>query len=149
MSATDTINLLSDTAFFGRPYFTTDTAGFAVVSKDGQSVDVKYDREYIETPIVNATVSFDSTDSNDDVLAYLASDEKFIVASSSKLGFTIKLNKKATGNIRFAWQALAVKGAKVFTMIPETTSSQNTNVPITTDSTTRSEERRVGKECRL
>ena len=38
------LSLISDVNFVGRPYFTTDTAGFGLVSQGEQRVDVTFDR---------------------------------------------------------------------------------------------------------
>jgi hypothetical protein len=133
-SVGDAINLMSDTIFFGRPYFTTDTAGFALVKKGEQSVDVIFDKEYLEQPIVSATITFDSdprlenlnpeTDSLEiknikdaqiqTVKDLLNFNLEYLVMDKSKKGFTIFLKNKVTQDINFSWNALAVKSAKTF-----------------------------------
>ncbi len=119
-SITDLISFQSDVEFFGTPYFTTDTAGFALVKAGVQTVDVKFTRQYLAQPIVNATYSFENDGSQsqaDQVAAaqaFLNEGVSFVVTNKSKDGFTIVLNKPATEDIRFSWTALAVHNAKTF-----------------------------------
>jgi hypothetical protein len=130
-SGKDAITFMSDSIFFGRPYFTTDTAGFAKIVKGDQSVDVVFDREYLEQPIVNVTLTVDSdpllkteTDTNkiqeikdaqaQTIKDLFAANVQFLVVNKSEKGFTITLKDKATQDINFSWVALAVKNAKTF-----------------------------------
>ena len=55
----DVIALNSDAIFFGRPYFNSDTAGFAVVKQGQTNVEVTFDKEYSDQPIVSANISLD------------------------------------------------------------------------------------------
>jgi hypothetical protein len=106
---------MSDTVFIGRPYFTKDTGGFAVVPKGSKSVYVAFDRDYTDTPIVNASISLEDTDATTTGDAILKGDVRYIISNKSVHGFTIRLNAKAPEDIRFSWIALAVKDAKTFT----------------------------------
>ncbi|MBI4128896.1 MAG: hypothetical protein HY460_02485 [Parcubacteria group bacterium] len=129
----DAISILSDTIFFGRPYFTTDTAGFAVVKQGEQSVEVAFEREYIEQPIVNATITHDTDakasgeeasrlrdEENAFLSALFENGISYAIVRKSEKGFAIVLNKPAPTDIAFSWIALAVKGAKTFqTPLPE------------------------------
>ncbi|MBX4190315.1 hypothetical protein KW791_03425, partial [Candidatus Parcubacteria bacterium] len=112
----DAISILSDAIFFGRPYFNADTAGFAMVKEGDRNVDVEFTQEYLEQPIVNATISVEEDDSISEETLF-NNNIQFIVTKKSVKGFTIKLNKDAPGDIRFSWIALAVKNAKVFNSI--------------------------------
>jgi hypothetical protein len=110
----------SDVDFFGTPYFTTDTAGFAVVKAGSIQVDVVFDREYIERPIVNASMaSSDGIISSPDTLLavqeFFGNDVRFLISNASTTGFTIFINKPTDKDIHFNWIALAVKNAKLFT----------------------------------
>ncbi len=111
------ISFMSDTVFFGTPYFTTDTAGFAVIEKGAKNVQIRFDREYIEKPIVGANIALSSGESTTTPDSIFSDDVRYIVTSVSNNGFTITLNKKAPDNIRFSWTAFSVKNAKVFTEI--------------------------------
>ncbi|HVU06832.1 MAG TPA: hypothetical protein VHE10_03555, partial [Candidatus Paceibacterota bacterium] len=115
-SASTTVDILSDATFFGRPYFTTDTGGSAVIKSGAREVAVVFDREYIEMPIVSATIALEAASSSQDLGdAIFDQDIRYIVARKSATGFTIRLNKPAPGDIGFSWIALAVKNAKLFT----------------------------------
>ncbi|MEK7610616.1 MAG: hypothetical protein AAB468_02595, partial [Patescibacteria group bacterium] len=108
----DVLALLADTEFFGRPYFTTDTAGFALIKAGVREVAVEFVREYLEPPIVNATISL--ADDADEVEQLFTDDIRFLVIRKSPRGFTILLNKAARRDIQFSWTAFAVKGARTF-----------------------------------
>ncbi len=145
-SGKDAVTFMSDTIFFGRPYFTTDTAGFAKIEKGDQSVDVVFDKEYLEQPIVNATITLNTdpqlkdlnTETDADAIKALkdaqekniqdlfAADVKYLVVNKSEKGFTIILKEKATQDINFSWTALAVKSAKTFSSKVDTAPTPDT-----------------------
>ncbi|MBI5456882.1 hypothetical protein HY969_04035 [Candidatus Kaiserbacteria bacterium] len=120
----DTIDALSeqirinpDILFFGRPYFTVDTAGFALVKKGAQEVSIIFSREYLDKPIINVTLASSdgvasSPQSASAIQALLGSDIRFLVANATTTGFTIYLNKPASEDISFNWIAIAVQGAR-------------------------------------
>ncbi|MDO8604008.1 MAG: hypothetical protein Q7K40_01180, partial [bacterium] len=116
--SSDEVTFSSDTIFFGRPYFTTDTAGFAVVKKGSREVTVTFDREYLEQPIVNASISLNETaDTATDTTkaeAIFGNDIRYLITKKNAKGFTILLNKPAVDDTQFSWTAFAVKGAKTF-----------------------------------
>ena len=109
------LTLASDTLFLGRPYFNTDTAGFAVIKQGQTSVAVTFDKEYLDEPIVNATI----TEGNDSaseasVSQIFQSNIQYIVTDKTTTGFTIDLNKAAPSDISFSWITLAVHNPKTF-----------------------------------
>ena len=114
----ESITFNSDTIFFGRPYFTSDTAGFAVVKKGEREVVVSFDREYLEQPIVNASISLnETTDASKDIAdaeAIFGNDIRYLITKKTVKGFTILLNKGAINDTQLSWTAFAVKGAKTF-----------------------------------
>jgi hypothetical protein len=116
-TASSTVDILADATFFGRPYFTKDTGGRALIRAGKTTVDVVFDREYIENPIVNATISLDEASTTDDSLeeAILAGDVRYLVTKKGVKGFTIRINKASANDISFDWLAIAVKGSKLFT----------------------------------
>jgi hypothetical protein len=120
-SQSGVLAFMGDTEFFGRPYFTTDTAGFAVVKKGSRAVSVAFEREYLEQPVVNASISIDATEDSAQnaarAEAVFGNDIRYLLMDKSARGFTILLNKSATADIQFSWIALAVKGAKTFESI--------------------------------
>jgi hypothetical protein len=128
------LSFQSDVEFFGLPYFNKDTAGFALIKQGVDSVDVAFTQEYLDQPIVSATISFEqaadlSNITDEDTLNILRNDAisaaqgflgngvNYVVTNKSKRGFTIVLNKPAPSDIRFSWIALAVKQATTFSSI--------------------------------
>jgi len=115
------LSMLSDVEFFGRPYFNADTAGFAIIEKGAASVSISFDQEYLDQPIVNATIAVDSASNSADLEnVILSNDIRYIVTRKSTQGFTIILNKEAPEDIAFSWIALAVKNPKIFHSAPLT-----------------------------
>ena len=107
----DLINLKSDVVFFGRPYFNTDTAGFALVKERSTQVSVTYGTEYAETPIVNVTLN-----SDDQKVQQIFGDHvQYAVIDSGTKGFTITVDQPARADTTFSWTAFAVNGAKTAT----------------------------------
>jgi hypothetical protein len=114
-SASSTLSILSDTTFFGRPYFTSDTGGTALIKKGARFVDIVFDREYVAAPIMSASVAYATTTDDSDIEALLADDVWFVVTKRDAKGFTIRLSKVAPADMSFNWIALAVTDAKEFT----------------------------------
>jgi hypothetical protein len=115
----DDIKFKSDVIFFGTPYFTVDTAGFAVIKAGTTTVDIKFEREYLEKPIVNASMSTSdglSSDTNSSAMiqALFGKDIRFLITNATTTGFTIVINKVTNEDVVFNWMALAVRGAKIF-----------------------------------
>lgn len=119
-------NMLSDLTFIGRPYFNSDTAGFAKIVQDDRYVDIVFDRPYLEQPtvVVNITQEqddqlleeinqqvIDASNAIDDARVELlfGSDVQYLVTRKSANSFRIILNKPAPQDITFSWIALAVK----------------------------------------
>jgi hypothetical protein len=126
------LSIQSDVEFFGIPYFTSDTAGFALIKSGVQSVDVEFTHPYVAQPIINATISFEQ-DINPDLIndpnaqeslknaaitdtqAFLQAGISYAITNKSARGFTIVLNKPAPSDIKFSWISLAVRNAITFT----------------------------------
>jgi hypothetical protein len=113
-NASTSIDILSDTVFFGTPYFTSDTGGTARIKKGARSVDIEFAREYIETPIINASVVFATSTTDTEINSFFDSGVQFIITKRASTGFTILINKDASEDITFNWIALAVKDSKEF-----------------------------------
>ncbi|MEI6296857.1 MAG: hypothetical protein WCO84_04405 [bacterium] len=108
------VEMLNDVNFFGRAYFNADMGGFALIPQGQKSVDIVFDKEYVNQPVVNSTISFnDGEDNGKDALVW-ASDIKYLITKKSTKGFTIALNINAPIDIRLSWMALAIKDAKTF-----------------------------------
>ncbi len=132
----DILTFTNDVSFFGRPYFNVDTAGFAVVASSTQSVDVVFDREYLEQPIVNVTLSLEDTTSTERMMTdtdVFAQDIRFVVTKKSAKGFTILLNKPASAPVIFSWTAFAVKNPRIFISVPSTSAASTPQVIIVPD----------------
>jgi hypothetical protein len=126
------MDMIGDVTFFGRPYFTGDTAGSAIVKKGAKIVTIKFDKDYIETPIVSATIALESASTSDALEeSIFSSDIRYIVTRKDVHGFTILLNKPAPEDISFSWIALATKNQKLFTSRDE----DILPAPVTTPST--------------
>jgi hypothetical protein len=125
------IDVLSDTVFFGRPYLNNDTAGFALIKAGQTSVNVEFEKEYIEQPVVFASITgeIDSSivksgdvekirilQNQQDELAQELFNQgiQVLVIKKTVTGFTIVINKTASKDIPFSWIALAVKNPKLF-----------------------------------
>jgi len=145
----DLLSLLGDVEFFGRPYFNTDTAGFALIREGQQSVNVLFDQEYLEQPIVNANITVNEnpmlegeTDPSNieainllnetNIQSIFESDIRYLIVNKSERGFTIMLKDPAPQDIEFSWIALAVKGAKLFSAITEQPSAPEPQAEETT-----------------
>jgi len=117
-SLNDAIKFANDTIFFGRPYFNSDTAGFAVIHQGATSVDVTFDQPYLDQPIVNASISINDSSNTAAVIdaesSIFSNNVQYLVANKSVNGFTIIINKPAPTDIPFSWTAFAVKGTKTF-----------------------------------
>jgi hypothetical protein len=114
-NASTTVAMLSDVNFFGRPYFTSDTGGMAVIKGGAKTVDIVFDREYVATPIVNASFVFGTTTEDADIEAIFEKDIRFVVTNRTEKGFTIRINKNLEEDVVFNWTAIAVTDSKVFT----------------------------------
>lgn len=99
------------------PVFNNDTAGFAIIKKGSDRVEVSFSNEYIATPIVNVSITFDEDLDDDKVNEFFNQNIQFIVTKKSQTGFVIRINKQAETDINFSWLALAVQDPKVFESI--------------------------------
>jgi len=112
------ITLLDDVDFIGRPYVNSDTAGFARIEAGAQAVEVVFDREYLEVPVITATIST-ADDSEGASLELFAHDISLLVTKRTAKGFTIQLNKQAPRSVMISWLAIAVKNPKIFISSPQ------------------------------
>ena len=114
-TASTTVNIVSDSIFFGRPYFTSDTGGSAVIKKGSRYVEIEFEREYIESPIINASIVFTSSTTNETIEKLFTEDIRFAVTKRTTKGFSIYLNKEIKEDITFNWVAFAINNSKEFT----------------------------------
>jgi hypothetical protein len=110
----------SKTEFVVPPLYNKDSAGYALIKQGDRRVEVAFAEPYIATPVVNTSVTFEEEDlEDDDTRTFFADDIRFIVMGKNQDGFIIVLNKPATRDIRFSWNALAVRDPSVFESIFE------------------------------
>jgi hypothetical protein len=137
------VEFKSQVTFDVPPLFNNDTAGFAVVKRDTEVVEIKFSTPYISTPVVSTTITFDKEKVSEgaepksfDAQNFFNQDLKFVVADKDENGFKIILNKKPTQDIKFSWTAFAVKDPKIFESVIEgLVIEQGTNIQSVTPST--------------
>jgi hypothetical protein len=96
-----------DNVMIGRPYFSNDMGGFAVIAAGDDHVDVTFDQPYAEEPVINASLNFDG----DGVTEW--QNIRYAVTHKSNTGFTIQLYQANGGQeVKFSWMALAIKNAR-------------------------------------
>ncbi|MDP1619844.1 MAG: H-type lectin domain-containing protein, partial [bacterium] len=112
----DKVIFRKDVEFAGQTVFNQDTAGYAVINDGQDSVKIKFEKEYSEAPVVNASLSLQQIEDDEVRRAseelLLLSGIKFIITDVTENGFEIRIDQKAISEITFSWQALAVKDAK-------------------------------------
>ena len=92
--------------------FNKNLAGYAVVKKGMRRVNVKFEKELGQKPLVTASPLWNTSEEllnmaeNDDILVLPKQD--FIVANVSKSGFTILLQESAIIDMEFSWIAVQV-----------------------------------------
>ncbi len=115
-SLSDLIAIQNDTIFFGRPYFNADMGGFARVSFGDRMVRVEFEDEYLDQPVVTASLTIESSDGSSVTAqteqAFFNSGLSFIVTDKNTTGFTILLNRSAPADLLFSWTALAIRDAR-------------------------------------
>jgi hypothetical protein len=116
-----------DVEFAKAPLFSSDTAGFAKILQGSDTVDVKFDQEFSQVPVISMTQTAGSNNLPE-VGALLGSDVRAVVTNSGKTGFTIRLNHPAPFDLLYSWIALMSKDAK-------TSVSNSSSEPTTVSST--------------
>jgi hypothetical protein len=129
------VTFLSNIIFRGKVSFekplvlSQDSAGFAIIRKDEDRIDVTFANEFEETPIVNVSMSFDkpvvTPGAGEDPHALekriFNASLAYMILNRSTHGFTIVLNKNAGEDITFSWVAVAVKDPKVTKSVTQAT----------------------------
>ncbi len=130
-----------DVTFLGRPTFNADTAGYAIIKKGSQEVEIHFGRAYREKPIIHTDILVDETDTaKTDAHLKELSDRgiQHVVMNGSTRGFTIRLSHVATEDITFSWAAIAVDNAKTSVSSqqnPEPTPTQAPSIDVTSSPT--------------
>ena len=108
-----------DVAFKGRPTFNKDSVGVALIKKGEDKVEVKFEKEYDQAPIISANIVLDqitkTPDQTDEAFnlvqkdiedRMLESGTTYVIARRTAKGFTILLNKVFEEDMLFSWTAL-------------------------------------------
>ncbi|MCX6761278.1 MAG: hypothetical protein NTY33_00315 [Candidatus Moranbacteria bacterium] len=112
----DKVIFRNNVEFAGQVTFNEDSAGYAIINKGENSVQVQFANEYANVPIINASISVQ--DIKDEELKsatedlILATDVKYIITNVTTKGFEIKISSINDWEIPFAWQAASVKDAR-------------------------------------
>jgi hypothetical protein len=119
--------------FNGTPTFNSDTAGFAVIKQGQDTVQITFDNEYANTPVVTASIALDKV--GDAVVqkqledAILNGNISYVITQRTTKGFIIRLSKPAAEDLNFSWVALSVQNAKTsglnLIVTPEPLSTQS------------------------
>ena len=91
----DKVIFHGDVFFVGRPTFNKDTAGFAIIKGDSNEVEVKFEKEYANEPVVNVTLQIVGAVDMNNLPTHA-------VADVNTKGFKIRMNKVAGMDLRFA-----------------------------------------------
>ena len=113
----------------GQPIFDQDTAGFAIIRKDSQSVEVQFEKKYTVAPVVTATLSVQQYDDPEvravaeDLL--LVSNVNYVVTNVTREGFEIMTDHISESDTPFSWHALAVQDPNIFKKEAQSRKSNN------------------------
>ena len=105
------------TEFTVPPLFNKDTGGFAVVKAGSKKVDVVFENPYIAQPVVNASITLEDDVNqltDEEANAFFDQGISFIVTNKTANGFTVRINKNSTKDVKFSWTALSIKDPTVF-----------------------------------
>jgi parallel beta-helix repeat protein len=98
--------------------FNKDTAGFAKIKQGQAYVNVIFEKEYAQSPIVNITLQSTPSSNTDEQKRNeenaLNTNIKYVVTETSSKGFRILLNHAAENDMLFSWIATAVTDAKTY-----------------------------------
>jgi hypothetical protein len=100
------------------PVFNKDTAGFAIIKQGSKKVEITFENPYIAQPVVSANISLEdnreSSMTDEEANQFFNENIQTLITNKTQNGFTIRINKNATRDIRFSWIALAVKDPQIF-----------------------------------
>ncbi len=96
-----------DVNFEGRPTFNKDTAGFAIIKAGGSEVEILFEKEYKDEPVVTATAQIAGG-------ALVADIPSYAIADVNTKGFKIRMSNSIGMDLRFSWVALAVSETTKF-----------------------------------
>ncbi|HSX45743.1 MAG TPA: hypothetical protein VLG27_01915, partial [Candidatus Saccharimonadia bacterium] len=141
---------LGDTTFNGdisangRVTFNNDAGGIAIIKDGATRVDVKFNKEYANQPIITTSLVADQVRLSDGTIENPQLKEQrlfdagynYLVSNVTTKGFTIVLSKKATEDIQFNWSAVAISNANTFTSgQTQSSNSSSSSAASATDTT--------------
>ena len=97
--------------FIKPPKFSEDTAGYGVIQKDTQWVDIVFNNEYSSLPIV------------------IIDSANYVISNKTIKGFRVESRKPAEEDLRFTWMAIAVNNPRTFMSILPTPTPIPTLIP--------------------
>ncbi|MCL4416962.1 MAG: hypothetical protein M1365_09745, partial [Actinobacteria bacterium] len=114
-----------DVKFDGTATFNKDTAGTAIVRKGADTVEIIFEKEFKNTPIITASVILDKENDQEKQKqteqVTLGSDAKYVLANRNSKGFTIKLNNPTKIDMQFSWTAFSIDNPTTFESKPVVT----------------------------
>ena len=128
LTVSDFAYFINDVVFNGNvrfnqvPTFSKDTAGFAVIKQGDDTVQITFDQEYNNTPVVTASIVLDKV--GDSITqkqlenGILNGNITYVITQRTTKGFVIRLNKPASQELNFSWVALSVKDANTSGLTP-------------------------------
>jgi hypothetical protein len=86
--------------------FNKDTAGIAIIEQNSDHVNIVFDKEYEQPPLITATMVHEGEATASAIL------KSFYITEKTTKGFTIKLDLATLDDTSFNWVAIAVKDPK-------------------------------------
>ena len=110
------VSFLENVIFKGKvsfeqsPEFDRDTAGFALIKKGQKRIDIRFEKEFQDTPIININplwiLDQDTASVADQLDGFFPYFPRYVITDTSKSGFTIILEDIAITDIKFNWLAI-------------------------------------------
>jgi len=126
----DKVDFKNLVSFEKGPIFNKDTVGFAKIKQGSDRVDIVFDNEYLDLPVVTVNINYQTVNNGEGQIDEVANMElekmvlgenyNYFITRKTRKGFTIILNKKAVQDIDLSWTAFAVKDSRVFSSVVPT-----------------------------
>jgi hypothetical protein len=118
------VEFMQDVKFLKKPLFAQDTVGQARIEQNATSVTVKFTEAYKVPPVINISLSVDSTTLSEEEKLELNASLKsgalqYYISSRESDQFKIQLTQPAPVRLDFSWTAWAVdEDSEVSTSLP-------------------------------
>jgi len=116
-------NFAGDVSFGGQTTFGNNSGGLVIIKKDATRAEVLFKKEYTSKPLVSLSLQ-----ANEDTLADGTKEDiklkeerlfsqgyNYLISNLTTKGFTIVLNKKASEDLQFSWNAVLIKDPSTIT----------------------------------